>query len=85
MSDTMNLNVRISGSLKDFVSDEIQQGSYENISEYVRDLIRRDKAQVELKAFETLKAELKLAFSAPESDYIELSADDILSNRVDAS
>ncbi|MFT5665707.1 MAG: antitoxin ParD1/3/4 [Gammaproteobacteria bacterium] len=85
MSDTMNLNVRISGSLKDFVLDEIQQGSYENISEYVRNLIRRDKEQAEQKAFESLKAELKLAFSAPESDYIELSADDIFSNRADAS
>ncbi len=77
MSDTMNLNVRISGALKDFVSHEIQQGAYENVSEYVRDLIRRDKAREEQKAFETLKAELKLAFSAPDSDYIELSAADI--------
>ncbi len=77
MSDTMNLNVRISGSLKDFVSHEIQQGTYENISEYVRDLIRRDKARVEQKAFETLRAELRLAFAAPDSDYIELSASEI--------
>jgi len=77
MSDTMSLNVRISGSLKDFVSHEIQQGSYENISEYVRDLIRRDKARVEQKAFETLRAELRLAFAAPDSDYIELSASEI--------
>lgn len=77
MSDTMNLNVRISGSLKDFVSHEIQQGDYENVSEYVRDLIRRDKVRAEQQAFETLKAELKLAFAAPDSDYIELSAADI--------
>ena len=77
MSDTMSLNVRISGSLKDFVSHEIQQGSYENVSEYVRDLIRRDKAREEQKAFETLKAELTLAFSAPDSHYIELSASEI--------
>jgi putative addiction module CopG family antidote len=84
MSDTMNLNVRISGSLKDFVSHEIKQGSYENVSEYVRNLIRRDKALTERKSFKILKAELQLAFSAPESDYIELSADDILNNSVDA-
>ena len=80
MSDTMNLNVRISGSLKDFVSHEIQQGSYENVSEYVRDLIRRDKMRAEQQAFETLKAELQLAFAAPESDYIEMSASDITGN-----
>lgn len=47
MSDTMNLNVRISGALKEFVSHELTHGSYENISEYIRDLIRRDKARSE--------------------------------------
>ena len=83
MSNTMNLNVRISGELKDFVSDEIKQGAYENVSEYVRNLIRRDKALADKKAFESLKAELQLAFSAPDSDYIELSVDDIL-NQVNA-
>ncbi len=77
MSDTMNLNVRISGSLKEFVSHEIQEGAYENVSEYIRDLIRRDKVQAEEKAFNLLKAELKLAFDAPESDYIELTLSDI--------
>ena len=80
MSDTMNLNVRISGSLKDFVSHEIQQGSYENVSEYVRDLIRRDKKRAEQQAFDTLKAELQLAFAASESEYIEISASDITGN-----
>ncbi|MET0015411.1 MAG: addiction module antitoxin [Sedimenticola sp.] len=77
MSDTMNLNVRISGALKDYVSHEIKQGAFENVSEYVRDLIRRDMARSEQVAFEKLKAELKLVYSAPDSDYIELSALDI--------
>ncbi|MES9897468.1 MAG: addiction module antitoxin [Sedimenticola sp.] len=81
MSDTMNLNVRISGALKDFVSHEIDQGAFENVSEYVRNLIRRDKAQSEHVAFEKLKAELKLAFSAPDGDYIELSASDITGHK----
>ena len=81
MSDTMNLNVRISGTLKEFVSHELKYGSFENVSEYVRDLIRRDKAKSEQAAFEKLKAELQLAFSAPESDYIELSASDITNQK----
>lgn len=80
MSDSMNLNVRISGSLKNFVSHEIKQGSYENISEYVRDLIRQDKANNEKLAFEHLKAELKLTFAAPDNEYIELSAEQIFNN-----
>lgn len=77
MSDTMNLNVRISGALKHHVSHEIKYGAYENVSEYMRDLIRRDKALTDQAAFERLKAELQLAFAAPESDYIKLSASDI--------
>jgi len=80
----MNLNVRISGSLKNFVSDEIKQGSYENVSEYIRNLIRRDQAKVENKAFENLKAELKLAFSAPDTEYTELSIDDVINTKTAA-
>ena len=77
MSETMNLNVRISGSLREFVSHEIKQGAYENVSEYVRDLIRRDKSASEQQSFEKLKAELQLAFAEPESEFVELSAKDI--------
>ncbi len=77
MSDTMNLNVRISGALKEYVSHEVNHGAYENVSEYIRDLIRRDKAQSEQALFERLKAELQLAFAAPESEYMTISASDI--------
>jgi Arc/MetJ-type ribon-helix-helix transcriptional regulator len=42
-------------------------GSYENVSEYIRDLIRRDKERAEKEAFERLRAELTHAFAAPES------------------
>ncbi|MHA7879086.1 MAG: ribbon-helix-helix domain-containing protein [Saccharospirillum sp.] len=78
MADNMNLNVRISGALKDFVTQELSHGAYENISEYIRDLIRRDKERTEQIHFEKLKAELKLAFNAPDTDYIPLSASDII-------
>jgi antitoxin ParD1/3/4 len=77
MAESMNLNVRISGSLKDYVTHEVQDGAYENVSEYVRGLIREDKKRAEDRAFKTLKSELQLAFSAPDSEYINLSADDI--------
>ncbi len=77
MPNTMNLNVRISGSLKDYVNREISTGSYENMSEYVRDLIRRDKERQDEAKFQTLKAELQRAFAAPEDEYEMVSADDI--------
>ena len=78
MSSTMSLNVRVTGSLCDFVTKNISDdGQYDNVSEYIRDLIRQDQKRAEQRKFERMKAELQLAFSAPEEDYISLSADDI--------
>jgi len=77
MSQT-TMTVRLSGELSDFVTNNANEnGSYENISEYVRSLIRDDKKRFEQEAFERLKAELTLAFSAPDSSYSKLSAEDI--------
>ena len=70
MSQT-TMTVRLSGELSDFVANNISEnGSYENISEYVRGLIRKDKERSEKEKFEKLKAELALAFSAPDSSLI---------------
>lgn len=79
MARTTTMTVRLSGALSDFVSANVSEaGSYENVSEYVRDLIRRDKERVEQEAFERLKAELKHAFAAPDSSFHPLSATDVI-------
>ena len=79
MPKSMTLNVRVSGGLGDFVASNVGgQGAYENVSEYVRDLIRRDKARAETEAFERLKAELQRAFAAPESSYEEVRAETVI-------
>lgn len=84
MSRTTTMTVRISGALSDFVAANVSEnGSYENISEYVRDLIRRDKERAELEAFERLKGELTLAFAAPEASYKPLTAAEVIArNRI---
>lgn len=75
---TTTMTVRVSGALSDFVNANVgAQGAYENVSEYIRDLIRRDKERVEQQSFERLKAELQHAFAEPESSYVELNAEDI--------
>ncbi|MFA7604866.1 MAG: addiction module antitoxin [Novosphingobium sp.] len=75
----MTLNVRVSGTLSEFVASNIGgDGAYENVSEYVRDLIRRDKARAETEGFERLKAELTAAFAAPESAYVALDAETVI-------
>ena len=79
MPGTMTLNVRVGGVLGAFVATNVgDQGVYENVSEYVRDLIRRDKARVEAERFEHLKVELTAAFAEPDHAYQELDADTII-------
>lgn len=79
MSQTTTMTVRISGALSEFVASNVgEHGSYENISEYVRDLIRRDKERVEREAFERLTAELTRSFAAPEDSYRPLSAAEVI-------
>ncbi|MFZ7094446.1 MULTISPECIES: ribbon-helix-helix domain-containing protein [Roseobacteraceae] len=79
MSRTTTMTVRLSGALSDFVAANVgDNGSYENISEYVRDLIRRDKERTEAEAFDRLKAELTRAFAAPEESYKPLSAAEVI-------
>ncbi len=79
MGKEMTLNVRVSGALGEFVATNVSDaGAFENVSEYVRHLIRQDMERVEQERFEQLKAELALAFAAPDSSYVTLTADDII-------
>lgn len=79
MSRTTTMTVRLKGSLSDFVAANIgEHGAYDNVSEYVRDLIRRDKERTEAEVLDRLKAELTHAFAAPESSYQSLTAADII-------
>jgi putative addiction module CopG family antidote len=79
MSRTTTMTVRLSGPLSEFVAANVgEDGAYENVSEYIRDLIRRDRERAEREAFERLKAELTLTFAAPESSYEALTAADVI-------
>jgi antitoxin ParD1/3/4 len=75
----MTLNVRVTGALGDYVAANIgENGPYENVSEYVRDLIRRDKERTEQEAFERLRVELQRAFATPDSEYVEVTAAEVI-------
>lgn len=79
MPQTTTMTVRLGGELGDFVAANVgENGSYQNVSEYIRDLIRRDKEQVEREAFDRLKAELALAFSMPDATYRQLTAAEVI-------
>lgn len=79
MSAKMTLTVRLSGTLSEYVAANVgESGSYENVSEYVRDLIRRDKERKEQEVFERLRAELSLAFEQPDDSYRPLTAAEVI-------
>ncbi|TKW63715.1 MAG: addiction module antitoxin [Paracoccus denitrificans] len=79
MSRTTTMTVRVGGALSDFVAANVgENGSYENVSEYIRDLIRRDKERSEAVTFDRLKAELNRAFAAPEDSYKPLTAAEVI-------
>lgn len=79
MPRSTTLTVRLGGTLSDYVSSNVgENGSYENVSEYIRDLIRRDKERSETEAFDRLKAELTHAFAVPEEAYQPLTAEEVI-------
>jgi antitoxin ParD1/3/4 len=79
MSSSMTLNVRVNGPLGQFVAANVgDSGTYENVSEYVRDLIRKDKERAEAARFDRLKAELGSAFAAPDDTYGTLTANELI-------
>ena len=73
------ITLQLDAQLSAFVAENVgHEGAYETISEYVRDLIRRDKEHVEREAVERIKRELKQAYSAPDDRYAALTADDVI-------
>ena len=79
MTRTTTMTVRLNETLSDFVSSNVgEHGAYDNVSEYVRDLIRRDKERDEQERFVRLKAELDKAFAAPESSYKPVTATEVI-------
>lgn len=84
MTKPITLNVRVGGALSDFVAANVgEHGAYDNVSEYVRDLIRKDKREAEDQAFQRLKAELERAFASSDTDYQRVTAADVIKrNRV---
>lgn len=77
------LTVRLNTQLTDFVAANVSDnGAFENVSEYIRDLIRRDMEHKDQLAFEQLKAELVLAFAAPEKSYQKLTKEQFLARNL---
>ncbi|MET3722522.1 ribbon-helix-helix domain-containing protein [Sphingomonas trueperi] len=79
MKASKTLRIRVTGQLSGFVARNVgEDGLFENASEYIRHLIRRDKEQVEREMFNTLKAELQRAFATPDEGYVLVTREGLL-------
>ncbi len=79
MPKAMTLNLHVSGALGDFVAANVgANGVYEIVSEYVRDLIRRDMTRTDQEAFDRLNAELARAFARQDKDCPALTATSVI-------
>ena len=73
-----NINVRIKGTLQAHLQQQVgDHGLYENASEYIRALIRRDlKSRNE--SWEWLQRKLEPALRADESSFVAVTAEDVI-------
>ncbi len=73
------VNVRFSGALRSFVECKSgENGLYSSVSEYIRDLVRRDYEAEENRKWSWLHHELKPGLDAVEDDFLKLDDGDIL-------
>jgi len=73
-----SIHVKVSGALQDHIQQQIGEGGlYENASEYIRALIRRD-LQTRDEAWEALQQELAPAMQANDDEFVSISADDVI-------
>lgn len=72
------IHVKVSGPLQDHIQQQIgDDGLYENASEYIRTLIRRDLQDRE-QAWGMLQRELAPAMRAEDSEFLTVSAEDVI-------
>ncbi len=73
------VNVRLSGPLRRFIDDRSGPGGlYESASEYIRDLIRRDFEQEEVRRWTWLVNELKPGITANEDEFVEFDPNHLI-------
>lgn len=73
-----NVNVRVTGDLRNHLQQQIgQYGLYENASEYIRDLIRRDLKDRKT-AWEWLRQEVEPGLRTDENQFIRVTAVDVI-------
>ncbi|MBE0533600.1 MAG: hypothetical protein IH626_22480 [Rhodospirillales bacterium] len=73
------INVRLPDALQEFIETQTKgDGLYESVSEYIRDLVRRDLERVEAQKWQKLESILLPGLRAEESEFVERTAGDVI-------
>ena len=73
------VNVRFAGELQQFIQSKTgKSGLYGSVSEYIRDLVRKDYEREESRKWAWLRSELKPGAAARQADFVELDVESIL-------
>lgn len=73
------VNVRLTGPLRRFIERQAgPEGTYESVSEYIRDLIRRDFEREQRRRWAWLRSELRPGIEADEEQFEDFDADDLI-------
>ena len=62
-----SMNISLPGPLKSWIDEQVAEGRYSNVSEYVRELVRADE---KAKARERLETLLLEGLASEESDWV---------------
>jgi antitoxin ParD1/3/4 len=77
---TENVNIRVTGVLRQHLNAQIgDEGLYDNASEYIRDLIRRDLLDKQ-HASEWLEQRLGNGLHAAADEFVSVSVEDIIAS-----
>lgn len=66
------MNISLPDLMKSWVEDQTKSGRYANSSDYVRDLIRRDRARME--AFAELQSAIELGLASGPAEPLDREA-----------
>jgi antitoxin ParD1/3/4 len=61
------MNISLPDKLKAFVDESVAEGNYSNVSDYIRDIIRKQKEQKDYRDY--LKQSIDEGLQSPVSDY----------------
>jgi len=62
------MNISLPDKLKAFVEDRVAEGSYANVSDYVRDILRKEQDAKSYKAY--LQESIEASLKSPVSDFV---------------